>query len=523
MSFIYKKALAVAFYFFTFNSVSGCELEPNKERTIPKSSVIKHIERIRILDQQHKNKKHVVILGAGIAGLTAAYELSKLDYTVEIIEASDRCGGRIWTHYFKNSDQYGELGAMRIPASHNYTRHYIEIAGLTGKLCPFITAHQNKNCFYHLRGQPPVRIRESMQLIEKEYHVSSHEQAILSSNFPPEILRLHLVNAINLLRTKGETASNSSKTEDWEGLFGTTFLNDHAQELENISLGDFLEKRLGSQDAKELIGATTGLELWWDKALTMFLREGITDTGTGLEELAGGLSTLPNALFELLMKNNVKFTFNTEITSIEVSSKPNQGINFHLRSTDKSKWGSPPTKEPNTVKKADFVLCTIPFGVLRTMDLKGFSASKMEAIRNLTYASSTKVLLHFKDRFWERGSSEEQIFGGASMSDQITRCTYYPSDHATSKSLVPPEEEKEFNGVFTVSTPLKIERNTKFPLRPEPVPGVLLGSYNWGQDAVRLGTNSPEERAEIVLNELEKFQFFFNSLIMRTISREILF
>ncbi len=506
MRFIHKKALAIALYLFTFYMVNGCELEPNKDTTTPKSSVIKHIERIKILDQQNKNKKHVVILGAGIAGLTAALELNNLGYSVEIIEASDRCGGRIWTHIFESSGQYGELGAMRIPASHNYTRHYIEVAGLTGKLRPFITANQNENCFYHLRGQPPIRMRESKKFIEKEYRLSSHEQKILSADFPPEILRLHLVNAINLLRPKGETVPNSSKTEDWEGLFGTTFLNDHAREFENISLGDFLEKRLGSQDAKELIGSTTGLELWWDKALTMFLREGITDTGTGLEEIAGGLSTLPNKLAQLLSKRkNVKFTMNTEVTSIKVLSSPKQKIKLKLRQTDKSKWDSPHTNDKGEKKYVNFVLCTIPFGVLRTMDLKGFGASKMEAIRNLTYASSTKVLLHFKDRFWERGSDQEQILGGASMSDQITRCTYYPSDHATSESLVPPEEEKEFNGVFTVSTPLKIVRSFKFPLRPEPIPGVLLGSYNWGQDAIRLGTNSPERRAEIVLNELEKF------------------
>src|SRR5580693_9413893 len=39
----------------------------------------------------------VVILGAGIVGLTAGYELRKAGYEVTILEARDRVGGRNWT------------------------------------------------------------------------------------------------------------------------------------------------------------------------------------------------------------------------------------------------------------------------------------------------------------------------------------------------------------------------------------------------------------------------------------------
>src|SRR5438105_11290208 len=41
--------------------------------------------------------KRIVILGAGIAGLTAAYELNKKNYSVTIIEAQSRAGGRNFT------------------------------------------------------------------------------------------------------------------------------------------------------------------------------------------------------------------------------------------------------------------------------------------------------------------------------------------------------------------------------------------------------------------------------------------
>src|SRR6516162_5363569 len=39
----------------------------------------------------------IVILGAGIAGLTAGYELRKAGFDITILEARDRVGGRNWT------------------------------------------------------------------------------------------------------------------------------------------------------------------------------------------------------------------------------------------------------------------------------------------------------------------------------------------------------------------------------------------------------------------------------------------
>jgi monoamine oxidase len=75
-------------------------------------------ERRRQIAALHRGKprKQFVVLGAGMAGLVAAYELQCLGHQVSIIEAADRVGGRVRTHRFE-SGQYGELGAMRIPGS----------------------------------------------------------------------------------------------------------------------------------------------------------------------------------------------------------------------------------------------------------------------------------------------------------------------------------------------------------------------------------------------------------------------
>ncbi len=69
---------------------------------------------------------HVIVIGAGIAGLCAAFELEQAGHKVTILEAETKhVGGRIRT-VRGTSGQYGELGAMRIPANHHLTRHYIQ-------------------------------------------------------------------------------------------------------------------------------------------------------------------------------------------------------------------------------------------------------------------------------------------------------------------------------------------------------------------------------------------------------------
>jgi monoamine oxidase len=52
----------------------------------------------------------VLILGAGMAGMCAAYELRKAGYKVQILEYNDRPGGRNWSLY--GGDTYTELGGF---------------------------------------------------------------------------------------------------------------------------------------------------------------------------------------------------------------------------------------------------------------------------------------------------------------------------------------------------------------------------------------------------------------------------
>ncbi len=66
--------------------------------------------------------KKVIILGAGMSGLVAAYELTQLGHEVVILEARMRPGGRVHTLHEPFSDGlYAEAGAARIPDNHDLT------------------------------------------------------------------------------------------------------------------------------------------------------------------------------------------------------------------------------------------------------------------------------------------------------------------------------------------------------------------------------------------------------------------
>src|ERR1700751_4307578 len=102
----------------------------------------------------------VLILGAGLAGLTAALELRQAGYKVQVLEFNSRAGGRNWT--LRGGDTYTELGGAtqkcqfdeglyfnpgpwRIPYHHNGLLDYCKRLGV--KLEPF--QQLNHNAFLH--------------------------------------------------------------------------------------------------------------------------------------------------------------------------------------------------------------------------------------------------------------------------------------------------------------------------------------------------------------------------------------
>jgi monoamine oxidase len=101
--------------------------------------------------------RRVIVVGAGMAGLVAAYELQRAGHDPLILEGRQRVGGRLYTLREPFTDGlYAELGGMRIPRSHGLTMAYIEKFGL--RVTPFTM--DNPNAYYHIGGRT-LRIAEA--------------------------------------------------------------------------------------------------------------------------------------------------------------------------------------------------------------------------------------------------------------------------------------------------------------------------------------------------------------------------
>jgi monoamine oxidase len=81
--------------------------------------------------------RRVVVLGAGLAGLAAGYELARAGHEVKVLEAQERPGGRVLTLRTFDEGLYGDAGAARIPDGHEWVLRYVKEFGL--RLLPFYT------------------------------------------------------------------------------------------------------------------------------------------------------------------------------------------------------------------------------------------------------------------------------------------------------------------------------------------------------------------------------------------------
>jgi monoamine oxidase len=383
----------------------------------------------------HQRGKRVTILGAGIAGLVAAYELERLGHQVDVMEGSPRIGGRVWTYRFGNDPgaPYGELGAMRIPCEHKYVLHYVQAMGLGNKLCKFVTLFEDKNALLNIHGKV-FRILDAPQVIQ------THYKGLFLDTRYSEKARLFAVWLKTFVDAIGSGELRASLKLDSD--------SNLMDEIETLHLDPFLCLQRKTLDFHQFMKAHPGFQEKCGKALSIFLNDILVETGPDLLQLEGGMDQLIHRLAAAL---HGPIRCNQEVVALRVCEDYVEvswleGGRLHTR-------------------RCDYVLCTIPFSIVRHMELSGFDEDKLATIYKTVYWPATKVIFHCARPFWQ----EAGIFGGASFSDEGIRQVYYPSVKCDSSKS-----------------------------------SVLLASYTIGNDAAYLGMMTEHDRNTYVKKALSK-------------------
>ena len=237
--------------------------------------------------------KKVLILGAGIAGLVAAYELTQRGHDVTVLEARTRPGGRVHTLREAFSDGlYAEAGAARIPENHDLTLKYVKQFELP--LEPFYPSQLNAVRFD--RGS------------REEVPIDGFTDA-MTQNYGGEL---------------------GGRPEHWQKIKGGS---------------DLLPKAFAARLEKKILYGAPAVRIEQDAnaARVVFLKAGARQTLT-----------------------------------------------------------------------ADAVLVTIPFSVLRNLELPALSQRKCDVIGRVHYDAVSRVYLQTKNRFWEaRGLNGFAFTSGA--------------------------------------------------------------------------------------------------------------
>jgi monoamine oxidase len=387
----------------------------------------------------------ILILGAGMAGMTAAYELRNAGYKVQVLEYNARAGGRNWT--LRGGDRYTELGGhtqqcefdkdlyinpgpWRIPYHHHGMMHYTKLLGIP--LEPFFQV--NYNAYLHSSrafGGKPQRFRE----IKADYH--GHIAELLA--------KATRQNSLDASVTKEDQEMLLESLRQWGALDSNyAYVSSDA----SSDRRGYDKNPGGGLSARPVASKPVALHEILDSGLWSGVANGDNfDMQTALFQPAGGMGRIGEAFGKEL---GPLVRYNAKVTDIR---QDDRGVTVTF--TDIQSPGAPQTA------RADWCLCTIPLPILAQISMN-VSQSMAAAISAVPYAAAIKAGLQFKRRFWEE---DEKIYGGITYTDLPIMNIGYP--------------------------------NTGFQSGGK---GVLLGAYIWGMRAMEFTAMSPPERVQKVVD-----------------------
>lgn len=419
------------------------------------------------------------IIGGGVAGLSSAFELRKLGFDITIFEKQKkRIGGRIYSYYFdRDRNLYGELGAMRIPVSHETTWHYIDIFGLETR--PFV--QENENAIIYIRNK---RVRNDpygrnvMKKIYPEFNLSTFEkkipwQEILSYALESELYNLDSSTRKELLQIKKEYSPK-------------------IKELGAISTRKIMKSKGLSEGAIELLSyLAPAVGYVYYGSYIENLQEQYSVNDYYRYYIKGGLSKLPVSFYNSLISKNpkeYKSISNSKLGKVKwMNGRTVTGIyKIDEKNKVRIKYREEKTLE-TYCKDFDYIICAIPFSSLRSVEVyPKFTPEKMQAIKELGYESAQKTILLCNNSFWEEGNKNERIIGGSSRTDLIISSIWYPN----------------YSIRQNINTGKNIKKHKNYKLQDSA--GVLLASYNLNLDAIRLGNIDEKIRVELIKRQIEK-------------------
>ena len=387
----------------------------------------------------------VIVLGAGLAGMLAAHELTKAGYKVQILEYQDRAGGRNWS--LRGGDTYTELGGAtqkvgyapgnyfnpgpwRIPHHHRTLLHYCKSFGVA--LEPFIQF--NHNTWIHSSqafGGKPVRFKAAAADFEgnvAELLAKSINQNALDQQVTPED-RERLLEAL-----KG-----------W-GMLDKDYR--YASNLRSASHRGYDRPPGGGINGAPIPSALYDLhdvldpQVW--NSMAFFMGH---EMQTTMFQPVGGMDMIGKAFAKQV---EGQITYNAKVSQIAQDDK---GVAVTYADTVTGKVAT---------AEADWCVCTIPLSVLGQIDTQ-VTDEMMAAIKAVPYSGQVKIGLEMKRRFWEE---EDSIYGGHSFTDQEIALISYPNNNLLGDG-----------------------------------PAVLLGAFAREMGAYRLAGMTPQQRIEVALQQ----------------------
>ena len=336
--------------------------------------------------QRQGDAKKVIVMGAGLAGLSAAYELTQAGHDVTVLEARTRAGGRVHTLREPFSDGlYAEAGAMYLDDTYQDLLRYAELFNVP--LQP-IVERDDLATVIHIRGKR-LKVRRG-ETVEWPLDLTPEEKKLgrdgmwqkyvspvvdemsdpTAPAWPPESLKKYdQMSYSEFLRSRGASA-------DAVALLRTRFFDFFGDEVDAISALQPLREMALFRDAKK----------------------GYV--------IKGGSDLLPKA-FAVRLDHNIRY--GVPVVRIDHGAERVR-VTFLQAGRQQT-------------MAADHLICAIPFSVLKRIEtFPRFSPAKQQALNELLYASVTRIYLQSRKRFW----IDEGVRGHAGTDLPIMRVLAHP-------------------------------------------------------------------------------------------------